>query len=149
MARTVVCPVRGCLLWTGAKDRKGYGRVKVGGRVRRVHRVLYELCVGPIPDEHVLDHECRVHACVHPAHVEPVTNRVNTLRGESFAARHAQKTHCPRGHELAGDNLVARADRPGTRECLACKRLRRVKVRPRPLVKARPRAKTIGGSPCW
>ncbi len=33
-----------------------------------------------------------------------------------------RKTHCPRGHALNGDNVHRRADRPGSRECLTCKR---------------------------
>lgn len=33
-----------------------------------------------------------------------------------------RKTHCPRGHALDGDNVHRRADRPGSRECLTCKR---------------------------
>lgn len=143
MSKVKVCPEKGCLLWTGSKDRKGYGRVSVDGKIRRAHRVLYELCVGPIPKKYVLDHDCRVHACIHPDHVEPVTNRVNTLRGESFAAKHAKKTHCPRGHALSGDNVYEHPKRPGTRECLTCKRLRQIKVQARPLVKARARAKTL------
>lgn len=125
MSRVVVCPERGCLIWTGSTDRKGYARISVCGKVRRAHRVLYEICVGPIPKRHVLDHECRVHPCVHPAHLEPVTNRVNTLRGKSFAARHASKTHCKHGHAFTKENTYERPDRPGTRECRACRKMRR------------------------
>lgn len=114
-----------CWLWLGCLDHRGYGRVGVGRRSARVHIVAYEELVGPVPDGHVLDHECRVRHCFNPAHLTPRTGRENTLRGESFAAQKARQTHCVRGHELAGENLLERTDRPGRRECRTCKRTRR------------------------
>ncbi|MEW2478708.1 NUMOD4 motif-containing HNH endonuclease [Mycobacterium sp. NPDC049093] len=36
--------------------------------------------------------------------------------------RQKSKTHCPRGHALAGDNVYRRQDRPSHRECFRCKR---------------------------
>jgi hypothetical protein len=86
------------LLWTGAKDKDGYGHTTIGGHFRRVHRVMYELFVGPIPDGMELDHVkargCRNRNCASPAHLEPVTNRENVLRGDGLTAAHANKTHC-------------------------------------------------------
>jgi hypothetical protein len=38
--------------------------------------------VGPVPEGMELDHLCRVHPCVNPEHLEPVTPRENKLRGE-------------------------------------------------------------------
>jgi hypothetical protein len=70
----------------------------------RAHRVAYELLVGPIPDGMHLDHLCRTPACVNPAHLEPVTPRVNSLRGVSFSAVNATKETCPAGHPYSADN---------------------------------------------
>jgi hypothetical protein len=39
------------------------------------------------------------------------------LRGEAPTAVNARKTHCPKGHELTGNNLVA--SKPG-RQCRIC-----------------------------
>lgn len=73
-----------CWLWRGALDRHGYGRVGVGGtRTALAHRVAYMLAVGPIPDGFVLDHLCRIRACVNPAHLEPVTQVVNLERARA------------------------------------------------------------------
>src|SRR6266496_2265386 len=76
---------RACWLWTGKTGRDGYGRIGLGGRgalVRvRAHRFAYELLIGPIPDGLQIDHLCRVRHCVNPAHLEPVTQRENILRG--------------------------------------------------------------------
>ncbi len=40
---------RGCWLWTGTRDGRGYGRIKIDGRPRAAHRVAWTLTRGPIP----------------------------------------------------------------------------------------------------
>ena len=77
----------GCWRWLGARTWDGYGRVWHDRRSARAHRVTYALLVGPVPAGHVLDHLCRVRDCVNPTHLEPVTVRVNTLRGDGPTAR--------------------------------------------------------------
>jgi hypothetical protein len=96
-----------CWIWPHALSESGYGRafVSMDRRLVTVHRYLYEEMVGPIPDGLQLDHLCRNRACANPSHVEPVTSRENTMRGETPAAHNARKTHCPLGHPLSGDNL--------------------------------------------
>lgn len=62
-----------CWLWTGAVDRKGYGKywVVVDGNRRCVqaHRIAYELEVGPIPAGLWALHRCDTPPCVRPTHV--------------------------------------------------------------------------------
>jgi hypothetical protein len=103
-----------CWEWT-AYRHDGYGRFNEGSRIARVHRFAYELLVGPIPDGLTIDHLCRNRACVNPAHLEPVTVKVNVLRGEGPAAQHARKTKCPQGHPY--DTQQA-----GGRRCSICHR---------------------------
>ena len=89
-----------CWLWTAATRRR-YGAFYVGRNgihMMPAHRFAYEFCVGPIPDGLTIDHLCRICHCQEPDHLEPVTNRVNVLRGEGLAAANARKTHCPKGH---------------------------------------------------
>lgn len=80
-----------CWLWTKSTNRNGYGRIlkREGRKVRTllVHRLVYTAVVGPIPKGAVLDHLCRNRRCANPAHLEPVSVRTNTLRGDGPTAR--------------------------------------------------------------
>lgn len=70
-----------CWLWTGALDSSGYASFKLKGTVRIVHRYVYEKLVGPIPDDHDIDHLCKGHRnCMNPAHHEPVPKAENARR---------------------------------------------------------------------
>jgi|GEM_PF-572312 len=93
-----------CRLWRGSCNDKGYGQLRVHRKTRRAARVAYELFKGPIPKRYVLDHLCRRRRCINEDHLEPVTNRVNLLRGNTFASRHAMKTHCANGHAFSVEN---------------------------------------------
>lgn len=114
-----------CWEWLGGHNRAGYSIL--GGLL--VHRAVYELLVGPIPRGLGLDHLCRNRACCNPAHLEPVTHRVNVMRGVSFSARNALLTHCAHGHAFDEANTYYRPR--GGRGCRACTRLsqRRYKAR--------------------
>ncbi len=90
-----------CWLWQGSLFPGGYGQFWYDGTNRLAHRVAYELTIGPIEESLELDHLCRVRACVRPTHLEPVTPRVNTLRGSGITAINASKSTCSRGHALS------------------------------------------------
>lgn len=81
-------PNSGCWLWVGAHDAKGYGNARFPNAsgvnaVQNVHRIVYQIERGPIPEGLCLDHLCRNPACVNPDHLEVVTYSENIMRGES------------------------------------------------------------------
>jgi len=82
-----------CWLWTGAMDGKDYGHIWANGKLQPSHRIAWEMAHGPIPDGLQPDHLCRNHACVNVAHLELVTSKENTLRGDGPTARRANQTH--------------------------------------------------------
>ena len=108
-----------CWLWTGGKDRCGYGVFNSRGRRHKAHRWNYERLVGPIPVGLVLDHLCRVRNCVNPDHLEPVTVAENIARGEMIRAV------CPQGHKKDESNLYRPQIKRGKgyrgRDCRTCR----------------------------
>lgn len=129
LARVIKLTGDGCWLWQGFIDEDGYGHVSWQGKTRLVHRVVYELLVGPIPEGTELDHTCRVTHCCRPDHLEPVTKLVNIERSE--VGRHNRlKTQCPHGHRYTKKNTYARRNAQGyvLRQCRTCRRERNRKA---------------------
>lgn len=110
-----------CWTWTAAIS-KGYGVVRLpAGPTVLTHRAAWLALVGPIPVGLVLDHDgpdgCHNRACANPAHLQTVTQQVNTANGPFT---HACKTHCKAGHPLGGDNALPSAALKGYRTCRRC-----------------------------
>jgi len=108
----------GCWEWQASLGGHGYGQIHDPDqqKPRLAHRVVYEACYGPIPEGLTLDHLCRNPRCVNPAHLEPVTQRENWLRGTHWSAISERTGKCRRGH---ADWYV----RPnGRRVCKVCRR---------------------------
>lgn len=118
-----VDPETGCIEWLAHRSADGYGRFWWQGRKVRAHRfyfvIGYQRDVQP---GMILDHLCRNRGCVAPWHLKEVTQRENLLADGSLSLtkRHAEKTHCPRGHLLSGENLRKDALARGWRNCRAC-----------------------------
>jgi len=122
----------GCRIWTGARAT-GYGMIRlpnvvtpVGPQINVcVHRVVWMKERGPIEVGLVLDHDgpngCHRRACCDPDHLQAVTQRHNlVISGTGPAARNARKATCPKGHPLAGENLLPAQIARGHRDCATC-----------------------------
>lgn len=106
-------------------DKDGYQRINLCRDSKKkqvaIHRLVIEAFVGPAP----VGMEC----CHNNG--DPTDNRVENLRWDSASnnaldqVRHGthhekNKTHCPRGHLLVGDNLRMSDLKKGFRTCRAC-----------------------------
>lgn len=67
-----------CLIWTGGKDQKGYGRITVRKKPVRAHRYAWERANGPIPKGAQIDHVCYNPSCVKVSHLRMVTPQQNS-----------------------------------------------------------------------
>jgi hypothetical protein len=125
-----------CWIWDASTRDNGYGQFNFYGRMLGAHRIAYLLVKGSVPADLQLDHLCHTHdpdcsggndcphrRCVNPDHLEPVTQKVNLLRGQGMGAKNAAKTHCPHGHPYNDANT--RILRGGARLCRECHRKRR------------------------
>ena len=104
-------PNTGCVIWTGAVNRKGYGVFTVDGGWVAAHRAAWILENGAIPTGlHVL-HRCDVPGCVNTAHLflgtaaDNVADKVakgRQARGDRSGARTSPDSR-PRGerHPMA------------------------------------------------
>ncbi len=142
LAHVVVGGADDCWPWQGSISTQGYGRVASGGSAKTAgsplyaHRVMYELRIGAVPGGLELDHLCYnadpacpggrwcLHRrCCNPAHMEPVTHRVNSLRGLSPPAIAARRDECIGGHPLDGLRAT------GRRYCKTCDHAYKARLR--------------------
>lgn len=83
----------GCLEWTGAVDKDGYGKICTNKRTMRPHRLAYNITHGiELRPDQQLNHKCHNRLCWNPEHVYVGTQKQNmedrdrhgnSLRGEN------------------------------------------------------------------
>jgi hypothetical protein len=115
VAREPTTLATGCLEWPYDPDGGGYGRAILKGQRKRVHVLIYEHLVGPIPPGYEIHHRCRNRACGNKEHLEMLTR-------QEHGERH-RRTHCPQGHPYATESRQ-RSGKQGGRDCRICHRER-------------------------
>jgi hypothetical protein len=148
LAAGLVRMPNGCLEWTKC-TLKGYGQMHVDGVTTLTHRLAWTLANGPIPDGLCVLHHCDNPPCCETApseeypegHLFLGTKADNMLdmaaKGRAGWRPGSDVTHCPQGHEYAGDNVILER---GSRICREC---RRAKSRRRHAKERAMRAQTV------
>lgn len=68
-AKYVAEPSCGCWLWIAATKGRGYGHMKVNGKMVGAHRISYELYIGDLNNGDNVLHRCDNMKCVNPDHL--------------------------------------------------------------------------------
>lgn len=137
-----------CWPWPGALRSHGYGEVMIDSESKYPHRLAYQLHVGPIPRGWELDHVCHSEAvargecdggsgchhraCWNPAHLEAVTSRENSMRGNNPMFAVHRSNVCRKGHDLSDATNVYINPNSGKRRCRSCDRARARTARSQP-----------------
>lgn len=115
-----------CLVFSGSCDRKGYGRIRIDGRIRPAHRVAYEHAHGPIPAGLVVMHSCDNPPCCRIDHLSIGTvadnNADRDAKGRAVrppVGSRARQTHCKNQHPFDEANTYRHR---GGRGCRACRK---------------------------
>ena len=111
LARTEPLLWSGCIIWTGATTRGGYGHLRVNGRIVRAHRYAWEREHGPIPDGMFIDHRCYERSCVNTDHLRLATRAQNN---SNLSGAHGDRMHdLPRGVYRSGRRYSAKVRHNG------------------------------------
>lgn len=89
-AKFVPEPNSGCWIWTGCMEGCGYGifvEMVAGARkLRKAHRVSWEIFNGPIPVGACILHKCDNRLCVNPSHLF-IGDRADNMRDMAAKGR--------------------------------------------------------------
>lgn len=123
LSRTRIVP-GGCWLYQGKIHASGYTVASYRDKSYNTSRVMWLALRGPIEGRLDVCHTCDVRNCINPDHLWLGTRKQNLLdMADKKRGNKASVTHCPRGHEYAGDNL---RKHKGSRRrgCKLCDRIR-------------------------
>jgi HNH endonuclease len=112
----------GCLEWTKQTDHKGYGRIKVDGKMLKTHRFAWTLANGPIPEGMSVLHHCDNRLCADTEKClflgTKADNNADMKAKGRYVSANKAKTECTNGHEYTEANTYVTPR--GNRHCKTC-----------------------------
>lgn len=105
--RSMANPVTGCMEWLGYKNEDGYGQIRVGRKMVRTHRAVWQAEYGPIPDGMSVLHRCDNPSCINLAHLFLGTQTDNVADMDA-KKRRARKTGEQNGRVKLTEDQVRR-----------------------------------------
>lgn len=119
----------GCIEWTGAKNKDGYGTFWFDKKNSLAHRYALQKKLGRQLEsgEHAC-HTCDNPPCVNEDHLY-AGSQADNMRDSVDRKRHknATLTHCRKNHEFTDDNTYVDSD--GKRHCRTCNREAQAAIR--------------------
>ena len=137
LAAGLVRQPNGCIEWTGATNRGGYGTIGVKNKSTLAHRVAWGLAHPDEPLPPVVRHfVCDNPPCCNPEHLRPGTWGDNSddkvTKGRQYHP--PVKSHCPANHAYTEANSCI--DKNGGLSCRACRNNQKRALRARQKVLA-------------
>jgi len=117
----------GCIIWTGVKDRNGYGRIAgVYCGTRLAHSASLAQKLGRRVKLNAL-HICDNPSCINPDHLYEGTQADN-VRDMYARNRMPPKDYCRKGHPYSPENSYFHPN-SSKKECRTCRRDRRPPIK--------------------
>jgi HNH endonuclease len=105
MVKTEVIPETGCVEWRGMVNDQGYGLLKLGGKKRTAHKLLWEVTWGgDVEPGYELHRICGNRRCLNPEHLEMLTRKEHVAKSPNnilWANKH--------GHEFTPEKTPTSA----------------------------------------
>lgn len=113
----------GCIEWTAALDKYGYGVVMYHNKQWKAHRLAWFLFNEQDPKAMWVLHTCHNRACVNVEHLylgTALENNRDTVLAGRYRNSFSRRAHCKNGHSFSGTNLYVEPS--GKRVCKTCRR---------------------------
>lgn len=93
----------GCIEWTGSSDQKGYGQLRIDGKLIKAHRFAWSRVNGPIPEGMLVLHSCDNPKCVNVDHLRVGTHKDNMADMDD---RNRRVNRQNKGEDCVGSKLT-------------------------------------------
>lgn len=103
LSRCSLSPTSDCLEWQRSLDGKGYGLVRIYGKIHKPHRVVWEMHHGTIPPGVMVCHKCDNPKCCEISHLFAGTNQDN-MDDKKAKGRAAKKLNLKMARAIKKDN---------------------------------------------